>query len=91
VTCEICSTSEGRLVRDHNHSTGMIRGMLCNHCNCWLGVYEANLNRERQRGKSKYKVWVIKYESIIKSYLAQDKGIIFRSYRQLYHGVDNAH
>jgi hypothetical protein len=83
MTCEICSTTEGRFVRDHNHFTGMIRGILCEHCNSWLGTYELNIRKPwKQRGRSKYKAWVTTFGEFIKKYLAQDKGIPYK------HGPD---
>lgn len=39
--CKICKTKipggYGRFCIDHNHSTGKIRGLLCNNCNVMLG------------------------------------------------------
>lgn len=39
--CLICK-SETKLVIDHNHNTGEVRGLLCNSCNTGIGLLKDN-------------------------------------------------
>jgi hypothetical protein len=51
--CAICGNPEtaskgeivNRLAVDHDHSTGVIRGLLCRHCNTALGLFKDSLTR----------------------------------------------
>lgn len=39
--CAICQGIGSRgLGVDHNHKTGHVRGLLCRHCNLFLGIVE---------------------------------------------------
>jgi hypothetical protein len=46
--CAICDIPQHYLKRslavDHDHATGKVRGLLCHHCNLFLGKIEANLD-----------------------------------------------
>lgn len=79
--CNICDTVDIRLVRDHDHHTGFIRGILCEKCNSWLGVYERNRTRIKQRGKRKYKTWVASFSKQIENHLQCNTGVKYKSTR----------
>lgn len=38
--CVICGISEVKLCVDHDHTTGAIRGILCNNCNQGIGQFK---------------------------------------------------
>lgn len=42
--CWICQSTT-KLVVDHCHSTGVIRGVLCNNCNTGLGMFKDDTER----------------------------------------------
>jgi hypothetical protein len=48
--CECCGASrdDEPMVVDHNHETGLVRGVLCNGCNGWLGSYRDNIKMMRR-------------------------------------------
>ncbi|WMM35554.1 hypothetical protein [Vibrio phage PJN101] len=43
--CLICNTTEGRMVLDHCHTTGKIRGCLCSNCNTAIGLMHDNVDK----------------------------------------------
>lgn len=53
--CAICSipaseAAHGRLVVDHNYTTGRVRGLLCSNCNCGIGHLKDDAERTRLAG-----------------------------------------
>lgn len=40
--CQICGEEANRMVLDHDHKTGIIRGRLCTNCNSGLGHFKDN-------------------------------------------------
>lgn len=44
--CGICRTelndATNKPVLDHDHTTGAVRGFLCNHCNAGIGWFKEN-------------------------------------------------
>ena len=45
--CAICKTSDGKpLCVDHNHESGLLRGLLCNKCNMALGLLKVDKNSD---------------------------------------------
>lgn len=81
MVCGICKTINARFVRDHDHRTGFIRGILCERCNSWLGIYEANLAREFQRGRRKYLAWVAEFKNEIEAHLKMNTYIRYHGSR----------
>jgi len=46
--CDICHCGSWRIVLDHCHETGAIRGWLCDRCNAWLGRLKHNPKLSRK-------------------------------------------
>jgi len=82
--CNICGSTEDDLVRDHNHRTGMIRGILCELCNNWLGVYESTKISSPRKRKKNYRVWVITFRDRIETYMRIETKIPYLSPKALY-------
>jgi hypothetical protein len=74
-SCAICGlkpeeTKQGYLVRDHNHDTGVVRGLLCTVCNSYLGVYEKHLAGTRKKPlRRNILAWIEQYRSQIERHL----------------------
>jgi hypothetical protein len=74
IYCNICGKLEAetktkRLVRDHNHKTGFIRGWLCDVCNERLGMYESTNKYIHYFKKSSYWLWLRTFKLRIEYHL----------------------
>jgi hypothetical protein len=38
--CGVCKEELKNPHVDHNHTTGVVRGLLCRRCNFWVGIVE---------------------------------------------------
>lgn len=74
--CGECASESTRMVRDHDHETGLLRGLLCHPCNVLEGVVGAldNPSYTRRDGKTfeSFKTDPVKAARVarIRSYLA---------------------
>lgn len=37
--CELCERPTSKLLIDHNHTTGIVRGLICRQCNVGIGCF----------------------------------------------------
>lgn len=87
-SCDICgktvndlraenkvSPKAQRLCVDHDHSTGLIRGMLCVQCNGWMGIFDALLRESEGAAPhyympvKNYNKWRNKYSDSITAFI----------------------
>jgi hypothetical protein len=71
--CAICGHRR-KLVEDHDHATGMVRGYLCNSCNIQEGVYREQgtlFGKYRERHPTKMLGLTIRYWDLIAKDFAQ--------------------
>jgi len=83
-----------RLTVDHDHITGLIRGMLCVQCNGWMGIFDAwetvyqggiIFNRHLDdRRRKKYRTWRTKYIDKILLYVTAPQYAPYRPYQRQY-------
>lgn len=73
-----------RIVRDHDHRTGMIRGPLCDLCNSWLGLYENGL----PMGK-RVRNWKRRFKNEIAEHLKRNTGVQYIRFPKLQNKSEN--
>ena len=72
-SCSICKgkSRSNRLVIDHCHASGFVRGVLCERCNSWLGVLEgrrsaAAKEKHLRRVQTKYQISLARFRRYLK-------------------------
>lgn len=85
LVCPICFLPAARLVRDHDHETGLIRGGLCDPCNGKLGLLESHPERFHLRTKGRkaraWRRWVMDNAERIREHLQQTTGEVYERKR----------
>ena len=56
--CCLCNQIIDNPVLDHNHKTGLIRGVLCRGCNACLGIIENRMAMYKLTDESKLKLFL---------------------------------
>jgi CRISPR/Cas system-associated protein Cas10 (large subunit of type III CRISPR-Cas system) len=80
--CNICGklpaeTATKRLVRDHSHSTGFIRGMLCDLCNAYVGIFESIKLKHKSKKRKPYRNWLYTYLNRVRYHLTCNTGVLY--------------
>ena len=55
--CGMCGRDRGRLIEDHDHDTGLIRGLLCRSCNTLEGAHHTGRDEHHITAECPVCIW----------------------------------